>query len=173
MTQTTAEPYVTLTPATYALVTDERGDGFVMATAVGRALHVHVGSPGRDSRRPAGGLVTATLDESGSVVVETTTAPPALLVSRDGTRLLSAEPGHDRPTRMLPGDRLVLCSTSALDGAPEGLLNLLGRGAGDLLTMTPESLLDDVLDGVETGAATVIARTTRERTMSPTGEDRP
>lgn len=176
MTQATAEPDVVLTPATWALVSDERGDGFVMATAVGLALHVHVGSPGQDSpsaARHAGGLVTALLDATGSVVVETTTAPPALLVSRDGTRLLSAVPGQERPTRMQPGDRLVLCSAAELDGAPEGLLNLLRCVAGDLLTMSPEDLLGDVLAGVESGAATVIARTCLDRTVSPTGEDLP
>lgn len=176
MTQAPAEQGVVLTPATWALVSDERGDGFVMATAVERALHVHVGSPGQESPRSprrAGGLVTAILDETGSVVVETTTAPPGLLVAHDGTRLLSAEPGQDRRTHMLPGDRLVLCSAAGLDGAPEGLLRLLRCVAGELLTMRPEDLLGDVLDGVDAGAATVIARRSMDRAGSPTREDRP
>jgi hypothetical protein len=174
-TQATSVPEVTAAPATWALVSDERGAGFVMATAMGGALHVHAGvsSPISSSGSgPAGGLVTAILDESGSVVVETSTAPPALLVSRDGVRLLSAEPAQQRATRMLPGDRLVLCCTGAHEQAPEGFLHLLRRVAPDMLRSKPEDLLADVLADVDQGAATLITRPPIDRHAPTTGEDR-
>lgn len=162
MTSTTPVPEIGVAPATWALVSDERGTGFVMATAMGRSLHVHVGDPSPAHPRrggSAGGLVTAVLDESGSVVVETATAPPALLVARDGVRLLSAEPAQERPTQMRPGDRLVLCCAAGDGQAPQGLLHLLRRVAPDLLRARPEDLLADVLAGVEQGAAALVART--------------
>lgn len=174
-TQATSVPEVTTAPATWALVSDERGAGFVMATAMGGALHVHAGVSsltGVSVTAPAGGLVTAILGEGGSVVVETATAPPALLVSRDGVRLLSAEPAQQRPTRMLPGDRLVLCCTGAHEQAPEGFLDLLRRVAPDLLRSEPEDLLADVLADVEQGAATLITRTRLDPHVPTTGEDR-
>lgn len=173
-TRAASMPGVTVAPATWALVSDERGAGFVMATAMGGALHVHAGvsSPTATSGSgPTGGLVTAILDEIGSVVVETSTAPPALLVSRDGVRLLSAEPSQQRPTRMQPGDRLVLCCASAHEQAPDGFLHLLRRVAPDLLRSKPEDLLADVLADVEQGAATLITRTRLDPQAPTTGED--
>lgn len=161
MTQTAMSPELRLAPARWAMTTDERGDGFVMATAVGRELHVHVGdpdAPSRVARRRSGGLVTAVLDDAGSAVVETTTAPPALLVARDGLRLLPAGPHQDRRTQVDIGDRLVLCSASGPDEPPEGLLAVLRSSAEELLSMSPGRLLDVMLDGVDHGAAAVVSR---------------
>jgi hypothetical protein len=174
MSQTTSLPDVRVEPAHWALVSDERGGGFVMATVVGSSLHVHVGDPAPQGtgREHDGGLVTAVLDGTGSVVVETTTTPPALLVARDGTRLLPAQPGQELPTRMREGDRLVLCSASGLDEPPAGLLHLLRCVADDLLRVSPEHLLTTVLEGVDEGAATVIARTP-PGPAATTGDDSP
>lgn len=175
MTQTATPTEVLLVPARWAMATDERGDGFVMATAVGRELHVHVGdpaAPSRQARRRSGGLVTAVLDDAGSAVVETTTAPPALLVARDGLRLLPAEPRQDRRTRLNVGDRLVLCSASGPDDPPEGFLALLRATAEELLGMSPSRLLDLVLDGVDHGAATVVSRFQPEPPPAARREDR-
>lgn len=160
-TQTVMPPEVLLAPARWAMATDERGDGFVMATAVGRELHVHVGDPAAPShpaRHRSGGLVTAVLDDAGSAAVETTTAPPALLVARDGLRLLPAEPHQDRRSQLDIGDRLVLCSASGPDDPPDGLLAVLRSSAEELLNMSPSRLLDVILEGVDHGAAAVVSR---------------
>jgi hypothetical protein len=145
----------------WTLATAERATGFVRVTADGSALRVAVG----DRPRPVGtvptasGLVTAELAADGSVVVETVTAPPALLVSCDGARLLPAAPGQCQPTATQPGDLLILCSASALDAPPAGLVEILRHQAQEVLAMSPQDLLTRLLDAVEDGAAAVIART--------------
>jgi hypothetical protein len=143
------------------LATAERSTGFVRVTADGPRLRVCVGDRPRPvgSTPTAAGLVTAELGEDGSVVVETVTAPPALLVSADGARLLPAAPGQCQPTATRVGDLLILCSASALDAPPAGLVDILRHQAQEVLATSPQDLLATLLDAVDDGAAAVIART--------------
>jgi len=105
-----------------------------------------------------GSLLTAVLYADGSAMVETRTAPPALLVSWDGTRLLPAAPGQRKPTVMAPGERLLLCSALALDSPPVGLVKILHRPAPSVLRIEPDALLREVLDDTDVGAAALVVR---------------
>jgi hypothetical protein len=141
----------------------ERSSGFTRASSGDGALRIRVGDGGGQTEEvadEAGSLVTATLHADGCVTVETRTAPPALLVSRDGARLLPAVPGLCRPTPMTTGERLLLCSASALDSPPVGLVDILKAPARDVLRMSPTALLHKLLEGTEDGAAAVVLRST-------------
>ena len=139
----------------------ERPTGFATIDLRGDSVRVHVGDGG-------GGLVapldsdrsdiTAEFDGQGGVVVETCSAPPALLVARDGTRLLPATPGLRRPTLIAPGDLLLLCSASALDAPPVGLVQILKAPAREVLSMSPQMLLDLIMGDQPDGAAAIVMR---------------
>jgi hypothetical protein len=103
-------------------------------------------------------MVTAELDAAGGVVVETRTAPPALLVRPDGVQLLPAAPGLRLPAQMRTGDRLLLCSAAVLDSPPVGLVEILKAPAQKVLSMSPDELLRILLDGDHAGAAAVVIR---------------
>jgi len=161
MTVQLLRPPVPAPPARWAVATLDRSSGFTRMRTVGAGLQLRVGD-GRAAleaaRADGGSLVTATLGEDGTVVVETRTAPPALLVSLDGTRLLPAAPGQCRPTRMAVGDRLLLCSASALDAPPVGLVDILRTPVEQVLRMSPTALLDRILEDTDDGAAAVVQR---------------
>ena len=148
-----------LTAARWVVARLERSAGFTRASSGEGALRIRVGDTSAAGAADASGsVVTATLAPDGYVTVETRTAPPALLVSRDGVRLLPAAPGQCRPTRMEIGDRLLLCSASALDSAPVGLVDILKMPALDVLHMNQAALLHKLLEGTQDGAAAVVMR---------------
>jgi hypothetical protein len=139
----------------------EGPNGFARVDERGTTVRVAVGEQDGRSGEPAGSpqsLVTAVLGRRGEVVVETCSAPPALLVGADGTRLLPATPGLRRPTRMAAGDVLLLCSASALDAPPVGLVEILKAPAADVLGTSPETLLAMILGDRSDGAAAVVSR---------------
>lgn len=148
----------------------ERPSGFARVDRRGDALRVLVGDdgagPARDlagrapGPRPAqrGSVVTAEFRARGEVVVETCSAPPALLVSVSGTQLLPATPGLRRPARMSDGDILLLCSASALDAPPVGLVEILKAPAREVLAMSRRVLLDMILGDQTNGAAVIVTR---------------
>jgi hypothetical protein len=161
-------------PARWVVATLDRSSGYTRVRSVEGGLQLRVGDGLTTIDAPvrgSGSLVTASLFDDGSVVVETQTAPPALLVSRGGARLLPAAPGQCRPTRMDPGDRLLLCSAAALDAPPVGLVDILKSPVDEVLRMSPSDLLDRILDGTDDGAAAVVLRA-RPTILSTAEEDR-
>lgn len=154
-------PDAPATSTRWVVATLDRSSGYTRVHAVGGGLQLRVGDGRASIGRPlpgSGSLVTASLFDDGSVVVETRTAPPALLVSASGTQLLPAAPGQCRPTRMGVGDRLLLCSAAALDAPPVGLVSILHAQVEHVLRMSPTSLLERILDGTDDGAAAVVLR---------------
>jgi hypothetical protein len=154
-------PAAPASPTQWVVATLDRATGFTRVQGIGGGLRLRVG----DGRASVGGLVpgtgslvTASLLDDGSVVVETRTAPPALLVSANGAQLLPAVPGQCKPTRVGPGDRLLLCSASALDAPPVGLVNILRAPVHEVLRMSPTRLLEQILEGTDDGAAAVVLR---------------
>jgi hypothetical protein len=147
--------------ARWVVATLDRSSGYTRVHSVAGGLQLRVGDGTASVGRPApgnGSLVTASLFDDASVVVETRTAPPALLVSTAGAQLLPAAPGQCRPTRMAPGDRLLLCSASALDAPPVGLVSILKAPVIEVLRMSPTVLLERLLEGTDDGAAAVVLR---------------
>jgi hypothetical protein len=145
----------------WVVATLDRSSGFTRVHTVGGGLQLRVGDGKASIGGPvpgSGSLVTTSLFDDGSVVVETRTAPPALLVSVSGAQLLPAAPGQCRPTRMAVGDRLLLCSASALDAPPVGLVSILQAPVEQVLRMSPTVLLERILDGTDDGAAAVVLR---------------
>lgn len=150
----------------------ERSSGFTRASAGNGPLRIRVGDgsgSNDDTPEAPGSVVTATLGMDGCVTVETRSAPPALLVSSDGARLLPAVPGLCRPTQMAIGDRLLLCSASALDAPPVGLVDILKAPAREVLRMSPTALLHTLLDGTSDGAAAVVIRAEADGLDHPGG----
>lgn len=141
----------------------QRGEGAIVTFRAGATLRLHASHQLSDATQcsPAsadGGLLRAILDNEGAARVETTTALPGLLVSREGMTILPAEPGPRRPTTVSVGDRLILCGTSSAT-PPAGFLRLLGRRSADVLERAPAALLEELLDGMDDGAAAVVTRT--------------
>lgn len=140
----------------------ERPSGFATINRSRSGLRVHVGDDGGGLGAASGAgdmsVVTADFDERGGVVVETCSAPPALLVTRRGTQLLPATPGLRRPTLVAPGDLLLLCSASALDAPPVGLVQILKAPAREVLSMSPTVLLGLIMADQTDGAAAIVTR---------------
>jgi hypothetical protein len=155
-----------LTPARWVITRLERPTGFARISRHGAAVRVLVGDDGRPGRPGEPGypvdrsesVVSALFDPDGRVVVETRSAPPALLVARSGTQLLPDTPGHQVPTRMADGDVLLLCSASALDSPPVGLVEILRSPAQQVLAMSHELMLAMILGDEPDGAAAVVMR---------------
>lgn len=163
-------PRRTTAPTQWLVSRLERPSGFARVDRDGEALRVLVGDGGRpgthddDPWRTPGqrpvplSVVTAEFGPKGDVVIETCSAPPALLVSESGTQLLPATPGLRRPARMSAGDILLLCSASALDAPPVGLVQILKAPALEVLSMTPRMLLGLIMADQTDGAAAIVTR---------------
>lgn len=149
-------------PARWIVDRLERPSGFATIDRRGDGVRVHVGDDGgglgTQSSAAEMSVVTAELDRTGGVVVETRSAPPALLVTRRGTQLLPATPGLRRPTLITPGDLLLLCSASALDAPPVGLVQILRSPALEVLSMSPRVLLGLIMADQTDGAAAIVTR---------------
>jgi len=171
MSLTDLRPRVAAPPARWLVSRLERPSGFARVDRHGAAVRVLVGDegggPGARDHDGAGrgapvqlgrSVVTAEFGAKGDVVVETCSAPPALLVSGSGTQLLPATPGLRRPARMSAGDILLLCSASALDAPPVGLVEILKAPAREVLAMSQRVLLDMILGDQTDGAAAIVTR---------------
>lgn len=170
MSMVEVRPRVAAVPARWLVSRLERPSGFARVDRHGHAVRVLVGEGGPDVRgggdhRTPGvpphlgrSAVTAEFSARGEVVVETCSAPPALLVSGSGTQLLPATPGLRRPARMSAGDILLLCSASALDAPPVGLVEILKAPAKDVLAMSHKVLLYMILGDQTDGAAAIVTR---------------
>jgi hypothetical protein len=155
------------TRAHWVITRLERPTGFAKVYRHGRTVRVLVGDDGgaaaSDVRAGlaaprAESVIEARFDFDGTVIVETRSAPPALLVGRGGTQLLPATPGLRRPAQMAEGDVLLLCSASALDAPPIGLVEILKAPARQVLGMSPELMLSMVMGDEPDGAAAVVMR---------------
>lgn len=161
MTLTDVRPPRALAPARWGVTRLERPSGFARVDRFGDMVRVQVGDDGGrlgPAARASQSVVTALLGRYGDVVVETCSAPPALLVGMNGTQLLPATPGLRRPARMAAGDLLLLCSAAALDAPPVGLVEILKAPAKEVLAMSPRTLLDLILGDETDGAAAVVMR---------------
>lgn len=153
-------------PTQWLVTRLERPTGFAKVYRYGSTVRVEVGDAGATAPDVRGGaaaprtesVVTARFDADGTVVVETRSAPPALLVGLGGTQLLPATPGLRHPALMDEGAVLLLCSASALDAPPVGLVEILKAPARQVLEMSPEMMLMMVMGDEPDGAAAVVMR---------------
>lgn len=138
--------------------------GLTRITREGGDLHIRVGDPVR-AERPGSArrahlrsMLVADLFADGTVQMVTRCSPPALILSRSGVTLL---PADGRPTGralLQPDDLLVMCSASALDAHPAGVVELL-KAAPDLARSTDtERLVRELVQGSSEAAAAVIRR---------------
>jgi hypothetical protein len=98
-------------------------------------------------------VTEAWLYGDGHVLVRSNTAPPALLVTTGGARLLPAAPEVECVTDTSDGDLLVLCSAEALGHLPNGLGGVLACSPLRLGAYEPEALLERLMAGTDVGAA--------------------
>ena len=136
-----------------------RATGVASASPVGQRLLVLVAdlpaTGGADTTR-------AWLHPDGRVTVRSQAAPPALLVSSTGARLLPAVPGvpgvaGEDHADLLDDDILVMCSAAALEELPAGLGAILEWSPRRLGAHDPMALLRRLMAGCTVGAA-VVAR---------------
>ena len=136
-----------------------RATGVASVQPVGQGLLVTVAD------LPATGGADTTqawLCPDGRATVRTHAAPPALLVSSTGARLLPAVPGMpgvagEDDADLLDDDILVMCSAAALQELPAGLGAILEWSPRRLGAQDPAALLRRLMAGSEVGAA-VVAR---------------
>lgn len=100
-------------------------------------------------------LLVAHLYADGRVHLVTRCAPPALLVGQDRVRLLPEDGSSTSHADLTDGDVLVMCSASALEDDPSGIVGLLAAGPGATRHRRPQEVLHDLLNGSKTGAAAV------------------
>jgi hypothetical protein len=116
------------------------------------ADHLVQAVPGEPKLRS---LLTARLQPDGSASVTTRCAPPALLLTDAGVRLLPADGGSTARAVLEPGDLLVLRSAAVLDTEPCGLVDLLKAGPSAARQMPLAQLVRNLLAGSLAGAAAV------------------
>lgn len=95
----------------------------------------------------------------GRVVVRSHAAPPALLVTSSGSRLLPAAPESESSLVASDGDLLVMCSAEALGHLSAGLGGVLACSPLRVGAHDPDGLLEQLMAESDVGAA-VIARCT-------------
>lgn len=162
----TAATIGTLAPGrvTWEVEVVERQRGLTRVTRQGTDLRVRVGDERWDTSPDGEGnlrsLLVADLRSDGTVHLVTRCAPPALVVSADRVRLLPEDGSTDADAHLREDDLLVMCSASALDDDPRGLVDLLAGGPGPARHGHPARLVDRLLRGSLVGAAAV-ARCTR------------
>ena len=100
-------------------------------------------------------LLTAQLQPDGSTSVTTRCAPPALLLTHTGVRLLPADGGSTARAVLEPGDLLVLRSAAVLDAEPCELVDLLKGGPAAARQLPLGQLVRDMLAGCLAGAVAV------------------
>lgn len=138
-------------------LTRERGR--VDVERFGDGLHVCVldivdGGAGhaRTSSRDA---TEAWLQVDGRLVVRASAAPPALLVTVSGARLLPTAPETECEVEASDGDIVVMCSAEALGHLPAGLGGILACSPLRVGAHNPAALLEVLMDGSPCGAALV------------------
>jgi hypothetical protein len=162
----TAATIGTLAPARvpWELEVRERQRGLTRVTRQGTDLRLRIGDERWDTSPNGEGnlrsLLVAHLRSDGTVHLVTRCAPPALVVSADRVRLLPEDGSKEAESALRAGDLLVMCSASALDDDPRGLVDLLVRGPGSARHGGPVRLAERMLHGSLVGAAAV-ARCTR------------
>lgn len=137
-----------------------RTDGVADVRRHDGCLHVTVGDVASAGGRATGASPDATeawLHPGGRLVVRTHVAPPALLVTPSGARLLPTAPDVQAEVTAVDGDILIMCSAEALDHLPKGLGGILSCSPLRVGAHDPGALLAQLMDGSEFGAA-VVAR---------------
>lgn len=135
-----------------------RQPGAIRVLRVGTEITVRVADrtghpePGEQRLRS---LLTARLQPDGSASLTTRCAPPALLLSDAGVRLLPADGRSTARAVLEPGDLLVLRSAAVLDAEPCGLVELLKAGPGPARQLPLVQLVRNMLAGGFVGAAAV------------------
>ncbi|MFP5347692.1 MAG: hypothetical protein ACLGIA_11790 [Actinomycetes bacterium] len=124
---------------------------------LGAAVHVRVldTSCGGDGTAFGYAATEAWLQDDGRLVVRAFAAPPALLVTVSGARLLPAPPETECEVEASDGDIVVMCSAEALGYLPNGLGAVLARSPLRVGATHPAALLEALMDGSPCGAALV------------------
>lgn len=146
----------------------ERSPGLVQVRRSSRHITIGVTEDGDGiSGRPTPAdpaWVSATrawLSVNGTVVIRSHLAPPALLVSPSGARLLPSGPDVEGTAAMTDEDVLVLCSASVLESLPSGFGTVLGSSRHPAAALDPAALLAELMAGAQHGAAAVTRRLRR------------
>jgi len=111
------------------------------------------------------------LGGDGTVKLRTHRAPPALLLSQTGGRLLPTVPGAEDITVMAEDDLLMLCSADVLEHLPAGFRTVI---EGSYPASTPDILaaLDDLMADVDGGAVVAVRRITAPAQNPSEGDQR-
>jgi len=115
--------------------------------------------------------IHARLGGDGTVKLRTHRAPPALLLSQTGGRLIPAVPGAEDITVMAEDDLLMLCSGDVLEHLPAGFRTVI---EGTHPASTPDILaaLDDLMADVDGGAIVAVRRITAPAQNPNEGDQR-
>ena len=108
---------------------------------------------------PGSGCTEAWLASDGTAVVRAHDAPPVLLVSGSGARLLPPAPDIDEPVVVAPRDLLVFCSAGVLERLPAGFGTVLSCSSRSVTSLARARLLEDLMVGCRHGAAVIASFT--------------
>lgn len=176
MTVTAARTEISTLGATgyeWDLDTLERGGGIAWAQHSPNHTRLRVadrpppGVPARAGDLRWASATQAWLSVDGSVIVRSSCAPPALLVTSCGARLLPAQPGEEETAQLVDGDLLLMCSAGVLETKPTGLGQVLAWSPRRLAVHGPGALLQHLMQGVSQGAAAVARCTARAASPAP------
>lgn len=140
-----------------------RQPGLTRITHSRDGVHVRVGDRVADPSSAAAAhrlrsILAADLRDDGSVRLVTRWAPPALVVTEAGPRLLPDDAGALGECHLERGDLLVMCSATVLDAHPQGLVELLNGGCDRIRETDPGRLAQTVLAGSLGGGVAVARR---------------
>ena len=157
MTMTTVRTDRSLTRYDWEVDTLERRGGMASVQKTARYTTLRVTDRQPTASHPSWeSSIQAWLSADGTVTVRSHCAPPALLVSATGARLLPPTPDSEETTSLDEGDVLLLCSAAVLDSVPTGLGEILGWSPRRVGAQEPGALLEHLMADAEQGAAALI-----------------
>ncbi|HEX7189560.1 MAG TPA: hypothetical protein VF423_15175 [Actinomycetes bacterium] len=120
-------------PDRWAIEVLGRQHGLTRVSRDGSGLRVRLGDQVPADHVPTvaprpshlGSLLVADLATDGTVTLVARCAPPALVFADGEARLLPNDGSVRATARLRPGDLLVMCSASALEANPAGVVDLL------------------------------------------------
>lgn len=119
---------------------------------VGSQVHLRV----HDGAADLASWTDVWLHMDGRVEVRCSSAPPALLVAADGSRLVPSLSEGRGGGALRAGDLLVVCSAGALDHLPFGIGAVLAWDPRQLAVGEPAALLERLMTDSDEGAALLV-----------------
>lgn len=144
----------------WAVTTIESSHGIARVECRGDLTDVFVGETwaGSSSDAPCRAYCAVACTSEGDALVLAREAPPLILATRTGHRTSPIEPGQHSLEHLVPGERLVMLSSSTFEFLPERLANLLREPPSGLLGSDPASLLAEIFSPIGQGAGAIVER---------------